>query len=180
MPTVAEIQAALIFGLTAAAMISDLRFRRIPNGLTVSAFIGALVFHGATAGWAGLGQALLGFGTGFGLIFLLWLIGGSGGGDVKLMGAVGAWLGPKLTFWVLAVSAVLVSVIGLGILIVAMAVRGPTKFREQHLSVETKTKKPKKGQTENQRRSERRLMPFALPVALGTWMILGWQLLAAR
>ncbi len=82
-----------VFVLTAA--FTDLSARRIPNWLTVSSLAVALLFHTITGGWAGLGFALGGFATGFSILLVLWLIGGGGGGDVKLMGALGGWMGAK-------------------------------------------------------------------------------------
>jgi Flp pilus assembly protein protease CpaA len=67
------------------------------------------VFHlivGRLGASSGLLFALGGFTVGFGILFMLWLVGGSLGGDVKFMGAVGSWLGAWLTFQVLVLSAV--------------------------------------------------------------------------
>ncbi len=97
-------------GLTATALATDLRWRRIPNKLTVPAFVAALVFYTAAYGQPGLWFALAGFLLGFGMLLVLWLLGGGGGGDVKLMGALGAWLGWRQTLYVLIASTVLVAV----------------------------------------------------------------------
>ena len=80
----------LVLGFVAIAVCTDLRSRRIPNWLTVSAFLGALAFHLAVTGWTGLASSMCGFATGFGTLFVLFLIGGGGGGDVKLMGRRGS------------------------------------------------------------------------------------------
>ena len=85
--------AVLVF--TIIAMVTDLSTRKLPNWLTVPAFVAAIVFHTFTSGWRGLGLCMGGFAVGFGLLLVLWLIGGGGGGEVKLMGALGAWLGPR-------------------------------------------------------------------------------------
>ena len=42
----------------------------------------------------GLGWGFCGLLVGFGIFFILWILGVCGGGDVKLVAAVGAWLGP--------------------------------------------------------------------------------------
>jgi len=52
----------------------------------------------------GFAFALVGFLAGFGLFFLLWIFGVCGGGDVKLVGAVGAWLGPGYVFYAILLS----------------------------------------------------------------------------
>ncbi|MEO1999211.1 MAG: A24 family peptidase, partial [Planctomycetaceae bacterium] len=53
-----------------------------------------LLFHAFHGGMVWLVCSLQGMLTGFFLLIFLWLIGGMGAGDVKLLAAVGAWLGP--------------------------------------------------------------------------------------
>jgi len=74
--------------------VTDLTFRRIPNVLTLGAALAALIFHLFSNGAGGLLLSLSGWAVAL-LIFLpfFWL-GGMGGGDVKLLAALGAWLGP--------------------------------------------------------------------------------------
>jgi len=81
-----------------AAAVSDLRRGNVYNWLTYPAVVVGLalgVAAGAAAGsWReGLFNHSLGFGFGFGVLFVAYLLGGMGGGDVKLMAAVGAFLG---------------------------------------------------------------------------------------
>jgi len=93
------------------AAISDYRTRRLPNWLTVPACGAAIVLHTAVNGLTGLTFAMLGFATGFSILLVLWLIGGGGGGDVKLMGALGAWLGASLTVHVFLFTAALAALL---------------------------------------------------------------------
>lgn len=83
----------LVAGLVLAALI-DLRSRRIPNGLT-AAMTGIGVGL-AVSGAAGLsvGGALAGLALGLLLMMPGYAMGATGAGDVKLMGAVGALVGP--------------------------------------------------------------------------------------
>jgi Flp pilus assembly protein protease CpaA len=61
-----------------------------------------LGWTGAFGGAAdGLLFAVAGFAVGFLLFFALWLLGTCGGGDVKLFAALGAWLGPLWTIYIL-------------------------------------------------------------------------------
>src|SRR4029453_1349383 len=80
--------------LLAVACLSDLRTRRIPNVLTMSAAAGAVLFHLATAGWAAAGWRGAGLFLGAVLFFPMFVLRGMGAGDVKLLAAIGAWLGP--------------------------------------------------------------------------------------
>jgi len=77
------------------ACISDLRTRRIPNVLTLSAIAGALLFHALTGGVSAAGWSLAGCVVGGALFFPMFALRGMGAGDVKLLAAVGAWLGPS-------------------------------------------------------------------------------------
>ena len=101
-----------VAAFTALAAGFDLRTKKLPNRLTVPALVAAFVFHGATSGSSGQLTALAGFATGFGILLVLWIVGGGGGGDVKLMGALGAWLGPQGTLAVFLISAALGRAIG--------------------------------------------------------------------
>ena len=80
--------------LLAVACVSDLRTRRIPNVLTFSAAAGAVLFHLVSGGWSAAGWSLAGLFVGTLLFFPMFALRGMGAGDVKLLAAVGAWLGP--------------------------------------------------------------------------------------
>jgi prepilin peptidase CpaA len=89
----------IAIGIAIVAFVFDVRTRRIPNALTFSAALAGLIFHVASSGQAG--SQLAGGGWVVGLLMLLpfFLLGGMGGGDIKLVAALGAWLGPSQTFW---------------------------------------------------------------------------------
>ena len=80
--------------ILALACLSDLRTRRIPNVLTISAALGAVVFHLATGGWSMAGWSVAGLFLGGLLFFPMFALRGMGAGDVKLLAAIGAWVGP--------------------------------------------------------------------------------------
>ncbi len=164
-----------VFAFTLVAAVTDLRTRRLPNWLTIPALAAALVFHGVTSGLAGLGTALAGFALGFGVLFVLWLIGGGGGGDVKLMGALGAWLGPTSTLLVFFAST-LFALIGTVVLATLDLLKhgfGPTRAKY----VATGAGKAQRGEAPtSEARARRRVMPYAAPVALATWLLLVWRI----
>jgi prepilin peptidase CpaA len=86
-------------GLAAVACGWDLRTRRIPQVLTLGGALAGLLFHLVTGGWSAGGLSLAGWTVGM-LIFLgPFALGGLGAGDVKLLGALGAWFGPGDTLW---------------------------------------------------------------------------------
>jgi prepilin peptidase CpaA len=71
----------------------DLRSRRIPNVLTFGAAAAAFAYHLATGGVGALGQSALGWLVGVLVFIVPFALGGLGGGDVKLVAALGAWIG---------------------------------------------------------------------------------------
>ena len=98
------IQSAVI-AISLIACVTDLRTRRIPNVLTFGAAVAGLVTHTAIGGSTSALTAGGGWLTGL-LIFLpFFALGGMGGGDVKLLAALGAWLGPYETLYLALYSA---------------------------------------------------------------------------
>ena len=88
----------------------DWRSRRIPNWLTVSNFLIALVLNTIVFGWGGTKSALEGAGLALVLLLPLVLLRGLGAGDWKLMGALGAYVGPKQILLVLVVTVLIAGV----------------------------------------------------------------------
>ena len=72
---------------------SDLRSARIPNWLTYSSLLTALVLRLAVLGWVGLKSGTVGLLVAGGIFLILFVMGAMGGGDLKLMASVGAWAG---------------------------------------------------------------------------------------
>jgi prepilin peptidase CpaA len=99
----------------AIACVTDIRFRRIPNVLTLSAAVAAVVFHVFTMGMSGLVLALSGWAVGLVLFLPFFLLGGMGGGDVKLLAALGAWIGPGDAVWLAIYTSLAGGVLGVGI-----------------------------------------------------------------
>ncbi len=88
------------------ASVWDIRTRRIPNVLTFGAAAVALVFHLVVGGFTGAAWSLGGWAVGCALFLPFFALGGMGAGDVKLMAAFGAWVGPYDAFWGWAYAAI--------------------------------------------------------------------------
>jgi len=82
------------------ACIADVSTSRIPNVLTFTTAALAIVFHLFTPSGAGGGHAVLGLFAGLAVFFPLFALGAMGAGDVKLMAAIGAWIGWKSIIYV--------------------------------------------------------------------------------
>ncbi len=89
----------------AFAAAFDVGTRRIPNFITVGGVAVALVLRLSSGGVDALVGGLLGALLAFLLTFPLFMLKGMGGGDVKLLTAVGAFLGPYSTFVALLATA---------------------------------------------------------------------------
>jgi prepilin peptidase CpaA len=101
-----------MFGLlafSAVATLLDVLRREIPNGLVQCGLLVGLALNTASAPrpWLTLGLALLAIGVAAVLTVPLWLVGGLGGGDVKLLVACGAFLTPLSLLSVLGHSLLL-------------------------------------------------------------------------
>lgn len=85
---------ALTVTLAACACVTDLHSHRIPNALTVGGAGAAVAYHALTGGVPALGLSVAGWTLGVLLFVAPFALRGLGGGDVKLIGALGAWVGP--------------------------------------------------------------------------------------
>src|SRR5690349_12616599 len=110
------IKIALI-GVTGVAALTDLYSRRIPNFLVVAGFIAGLAFNIWFAGWIGLAQSLMGFGLAILIYVPLFVLRAMGGGDVKLMAAAGALVGPRDWFTLFILASIAGGVIAMGMLL---------------------------------------------------------------
>jgi len=103
--------------LAAAAGWSDWRFRRIPNWLTVPGLVLGVAVNSLVWGWPGAKAALLGALLGLALLLPFVMVRSLGAGDWKLVGALGAFLGPQHLITVL-LGAVLVAGVMAAVLVI--------------------------------------------------------------
>jgi prepilin peptidase CpaA len=96
----------LAIGLILAA-VTDVRESRIPNWLTFSLAGFGIVVHGWHQGFNGLILSVEGLAVGILCLIFFYIKGGMGAGDVKLLGAIGAILGPQLVVYVFGFAGVL-------------------------------------------------------------------------
>src|SRR6476660_2683882 len=86
-----QVWIAIVVGL--AAVIDDLARRHIANWIPAAALAGGFGWQIGQSGWMGALTALAGTAAGFAVFLVFYLLGGMGGGDVKLMAGFGALLG---------------------------------------------------------------------------------------
>jgi prepilin peptidase CpaA len=103
--------------LAAAAGWTDWRYRRIPNWLTIPGMVLGVAVNSLVWGWPGAKTSLLGAILGLALLLPFVMVRSLGAGDWKLVGALGAFLGPQHLLAVLF-GAILVA----GLMAVAMII----------------------------------------------------------
>jgi prepilin peptidase CpaA len=89
LPVIVAVAAASV------CLVTDLLWRRIPNIVTLTTAAAGLVLGVVNDGWRGLAMSAGGMAVGFVTLILPYYVGGMGAGDVKLMAALGALMGPS-------------------------------------------------------------------------------------
>jgi prepilin peptidase CpaA len=110
------------FVVLAVATFTDLRSRKIPNWLVLPFMVAGFVVPAWMHGWHGFWQSLEGFALGALVYGMLSFFGGMGMGDVKLVAAIGAWIGPRQ----LLIAIVLIAMAG-GLMALGVAIVGSFK-----------------------------------------------------
>ncbi|MHC4563776.1 MAG: A24 family peptidase [Planctomycetota bacterium] len=115
------------YGVLAAVLVVaaavDVRRGKIPNAITYPAVAVALIGHMLLGGWTGdetrlgLAQSLIGLAVGFGPLLVVWRLGGIGGGDAKLMAAVGALGGVNFAMSALFYGLAVAALMAIGVMI---------------------------------------------------------------
>jgi Flp pilus assembly protein protease CpaA len=167
MSAVPLLQFAPLIGFLLLAAFIDARQRRIPNWLTGGMILGGLLRGAIIGGWAGTGHAAAGVFGGAAAPLVLFMLGALGGGDVKLLAGIGAWLGPWPAFLVYVVQCLL----ALALILVQAAATGRTTALFRNSAVLA----CQFGQTGCDNRaftSIDRPLPFAVPVAAATLVVL--------
>lgn len=116
-----ELLIAAVVGV--AATTEDLLRRTVSNWIPIVALVGGLACHFAETGFRGAGSAALGAIAGYGIFLIFYLLGGRGGGDVKLMAGFGALLGFGRVLPAVLLISILGALIAVGVLAVAKLCR---------------------------------------------------------
>ena len=168
-----------LFALLAVAAGIDARTRRLPNWLT-----GLIVLTGFTNAIASgvptpLTDALLGFLVGFSILLIPFALGAMGGGDVKLLAGVGAWLGTMATIQVYLVAAIagLIIVMTQAILTgrLTRLVRNSTLI-VANLANFDQVGREQFAATGQSLRSVDKPLPYAVPTLIGVIVVVAMQL----
>jgi prepilin peptidase CpaA len=149
-----QVWIAIVVGV--AAMIDDLARRHIANWIPAAALAGGFGWQIGRSGWAGALTALAGTAVGFAVFLVFYLLGGMGGGDVKLMAGFGALLGAgrllEAALWTAGIGGIM-----------ALVVLGWKALRRSSIDP---------GTLSAEEREREASIPYAPAIALGVWLSL--------
>lgn len=148
-----QVWIAIVVGM--AAVIDDLARRHIANWIPAAALAGGFGWQIGQSGWQGALTALAGTATGFAVFLIFYLMGGMGGGDVKLMAGFGALLGTgrllEAALWTAGIGGIM-----------AVMVLGWKALRRS----------PAPTTLSAEEREREASIPYAPAIALGVWLSL--------
>jgi len=149
-----QVWIAIVVGM--AAVIDDLARRHIANWIPAAALAGGFGWQIGQGGWHGALTALAGTVVGFAVFLVFYLLGGMGGGDVKLMAGFGALLGAgrllEAALWTAGIGGIM-----------ALVAVGWKALRRS-------SKAP--GTLSAEEREREASIPYAPAIALGVWLSL--------
>lgn len=163
-----EGQIILAVGIGIAAVAEDLWHRQISNWTSLAALTGGLGWHFFERGGHGVVSAFGSALAGFGVFLAFYLLGGMGGGDVKLMAGFGAVLGKpsillEAALWAAAIGGLMAALVLIG--------RAIFKFLKPVVKVaasEALASKDALPEAVEKRAS----IPYAPAITLGVWLAL--------
>jgi prepilin peptidase CpaA len=177
--------AAVVLIAALIATVTDLTRFKIYNALTLPLLVSGIAYHAIWGEPIDVVGSVVGMLLGAGILFIFYVMGGMGAGDVKLMAAFGAWLGLPYIFYVFVASALAAGVYSLVLMIVfgsgrEMWINLQVLWQRlaavgRHLGGEDRIER--EVQRDDRRR---RLIPFAAMMAVGVIALLLFTWLAER
>jgi len=159
------------------AAVTDVRERRIPNWLTLTVLLSGLAQSCTRWALIPLSQSLYGLLVAFAVGIVLYALGARGGGDVKLLSGIGAWIGVRPVLWVFAAAAI----VSLVVVLVQCAIQGKLGllFRNTAVTLLAVVNVRRLGaehvlDTGRHSRSIDRPLPNAVPLLIATIAVVLW------
>ncbi len=144
----------------------DIRWRRIPNYFSLPLLLLGLLAHTLSAGGIGASKSLLGMMVGGGLFATLYFLKMMGAGDVKLMAAVGAWLGSQRIIYALFYIIVAGGLLAIGQLLhYRFRVTGEQKIQQEETMTE-------ENRHDRRKESLQMTLPYGVAIVIGTLIAL--------
>lgn len=155
---------------------------RVPNWITfpmiVSGWVYSCIWYGLDGQlwYVGLGWSLAGTAVGLATLLPAYAIGGMGAGDVKLMAGIGAWVYCAVTFYAFCVSAIVGAILAVAMIIISR--QSKTHWNQFFFIINEimTVRNPEALATiAGERKASMRLLPYGIPIAIGTIMYFAWM-----
>jgi prepilin peptidase CpaA len=171
--TLDSVPTGVLLAVLITAAVTDMSRHRLPNALTASAALLGIILQCWLQGWGGLLNGFAGFFTGLFLLLPFYAVHWMGAGDVKLMAAVGAFLGWPHSLLAVALTTGAGSIAALGFL---AAQGGLANYGRRYGAMakclfftgKVAYVPPTQGESSTQ------LFPYTLAIAAGTLATLIW------
>lgn len=166
--------AILLIVAVSVAVYTDVRDGKIYNALTVPCAAAGLLLSAVSGGWEGLVQSLLGIALGFGLFLFSSLFGRIlGGGDIKLLMAIGAIQGARFLVMTIIFMAIAGGVLAILVALWRRDCLASLRRLAGGILMRVYTRTP----VDIGDASASARLPYAIPIALGSLMALGYPYL---
>ena len=178
----------IVVAATLVASITDARTFRVHNIITIPLLLTGLIYHTVVDGMAGFSFSVAGAVVGFCFLIIPYAMGAMGAGDVKLLAALGAWLGVGTTGAIALVACVATGVYSL----ICLMLRGGWReawlniqvsaFRVRALGRHLASDQVTESIQEMRQHPEyrKRLIPFSVMLGIGVVVIIAIQLSATQ
>jgi len=100
------------------ATYTDIKSHLIPNALSLGGILIGFSLNTYQTGFDGFLFSLGGLGVGFGLLIPFYMLKGMAAGDVKLMAAIGTFMGPSITFAIVLSTLICGSLLALAYIVI--------------------------------------------------------------
>lgn len=161
--------------LILAAVIDGFE-RRVPNWIAFPMIVSGWIYSVSMFGWEGLLWSIGGTAAGLLLLLPAYAIGGMGAGDVKLLAGVGAWVHCTHVLYAFCLSAIIGAVIAVGMVLLQKAWKKHMAQFWMILSEITTIRNPSElSSIAAERKSSMLLLPYGIPIALGSIVYFIWQ-----
>lgn len=167
----------LVLGAGCVAAFTDMWSFKIPNYITLPLLLAGVLFQAFAPLGQGVTTAMFGIFAGFSCLILFYVVGAVGAGDVKLLAAIGAWIGPFGIVALFMLAAVLTVIYAAGLAIwrgkLTQTLIKSTLLLRQGMTI-IKHLGPDERIEEAAKRPDRRrhLVPFAVMVLGGLSVLL--------
>ena len=166
----------LLSGVLVVAAVIDGWKLKVPNWITFPLVVSGWVYGTACFGWQGLAASLLGTALGLGLLLPAYAIGGMGAGNVKLLAGVGAWVGAAVTLYAFCVSAIFGGIIAVAMVLLRRQWHHHARQFCTIVNEIAVVRSPSTlAATAAERKSSMLLLPYGIPIALGTITYFVWS-----